>query len=132
LKFRFYDDAKLLLSRYRSKGLQLIAMPVNEFSNTAPQASQCERAKLYEGILGQSTDDPFPVLDKGFANGDRAPPFWSWLLAQEPQRGGEAGPVRTSYEKFLIDSRGALVKRYGAFDDEWLDDVAKEVDRLLS
>lgn len=132
MRFRFYDDARVLLNKYKAKGLQLIAVPVNEFANTAPQASQCERAKLYEGIMGRPEGDYFPVLDKVYANGNRAPPFFGWLLDQEPRKGGQSGPLKTSYEKFLIDSSGAVVKRYDGFDDEWVQDVSSELERLLA
>lgn len=113
-----------MLTEYSAKGLQIIAVPLNEFDNTAPQSSACEKAKLYEGV----GDESFPVLDKLTSRA----PFLDWLTSQQPTEGGSEGQLRSSYEKFLINSSGSLVKRYGAFDDEWLSDVSSELDKMLS
>lgn len=123
MRFQFYDDAKALLNKYRAKGLQIIAVPLNEFQNTAPQSSACEKAKLYEGV-GESS---FPVLDKTTSGA----PFFAWLTSQEPSEGGPSGMPQTSYEKFLINPSGSVVKRYGAFDGEWVADASKEIDKML-
>lgn len=120
------------MDKYRTKGLQLIAVPMNEFDNTAPQSSRCERSKLYEALTGRPDGGGFPVLDKVVGAGARAPPFLRWLLEQTPRNGGATGALETSYEKFLVDSKGALVKRYRAFDHEWVPDVSNEIEKLLS
>lgn len=123
MRFNFYKGAKELLTKYKARGLQILAVPLNEFDNTAPQSSACEKAKLYEGV----GDKSFIVLDKLTSGA----PFLQWLTSQEPPNGGPSGSLRTSYEKFLIDSSGSVVRRYGAFDDEWLTDVSGEIKRLL-
>lgn len=122
MRLRFYAEARELWSKYKSKGLQFLGVPMNEFANTAPQNARCERAKMYEGVQ----DSSFPVMDKLTCGA----PFLKFLTSQEPAKGGPCGPLETSYEKFLVDSNGVVIKRYSGFDD-WVDDISPEIDSLL-
>jgi len=105
--------------------LRLLAVPVNDFQNTAPQSSACEKSKLKAGV-NAAKESSIQLLDKVHTN----VPFLKWLQDQDGVRGGSSGFMDSSYEKFLVDSRGVLIRRYRAFDSDW-EDVSGELGTLL-
>jgi len=111
-----------LLNKYGSKGLELIAVPSNQFGEQAPHSSACERAYMYRKMNMQEQD--FPILDKVHVNGEKTVPFYRFLKGQHPKAEGgvlppialfrgdiPAGDLSWNYEKFFVDENGKVIKR---------------------
>jgi len=131
-----YDAMQELLRRHTEAGLRLIAVPSNQFGDgEAPHSSRCERAFLYRKVGARP--GTFPVLDKMQVNGDQAAPFYTFLKAQRPlatwnstaPAGGPAGELAGNFEKFLVNSAGQVVGRYGVSAP--LKEFEQEIARLL-
>ena len=63
---------------------------------------------------------PFPVLAKIEVNGDEAHPLYKYL---KEQTGGTA--IKWNFNKFLIDKKGNIVKRYLSGDS--LKELEKDI-----
>lgn len=115
----FYKGAHELLNEFKGQGLQLIAVPSNQFGQQAPHSSECERNFMYKKMDMEPLS--FPILDKMDLNGPNAAPFFKWLREQSPNAEGEVipqlpkvgpGEVSWNYEKFLVDAEGHVLGRY--------------------
>lgn len=146
-----------MLKQYQADGLQLIAVPCNQFGGQAPHSSSCERAYQYR-IMGLDGEGPrwvdsvtnitwsdntdlYPVLDKVDANGDNEAPFYTFLKAQSPISSGVVHPgvnssvianhdVQWNFEKFLVDEEGNVIGRYTPDVD--VRDLRHEIEQLLN
>lgn len=124
MKFPFYDDAKMLIQRFEARGLRVIAMPFGEVDSDAPSLSSgCRVVEAYQGMIGDALGNSFSLTLPAT--------LVEWLMSQQPRRGGHTGQLRSSHEKFLVDSSGALIRRYAGYEDGWIDDVSDEIEKLL-
>lgn len=130
-------------------------MPSNQPAGQAPLTSAGEREVLCKELgvpegdlpaafagIGRLMDSSVTVLDKTLPQGDQAAPFFTWLASQTPLNGGfkfqERYPgdkdfmnIDGNFNKFLIDAKGNLLKRYRNFDEEW-DPFAEESEILAT
>lgn len=90
-----------------SKGLEILAFPCNNFGAQEP-GSNSDVLKF-----AKSKGATFPVLGKvECENGDQTHPLFVYL--KEKQGGGLLGSaLKWNFTKFLCNSEGVPVKRYG-------------------
>jgi len=96
-----YKQLPILDRKYRSKGLEIIAFPCNQFGFQESGTNQeiKELAKTY-GVN-------FLLMDKIEVNGPDAHPLWKFL---KKQTGGTE--INWNFSKFLITKNGVVYFKY--------------------
>jgi len=110
-----YEPLEELYKKYKDRGFLILGFPCNQFMNQEPGTNEeiQEFCRLNYGVT-------FPVLAKIEVNGDEAHPLYKYL---KEQTGG--APIKWNFNKFLIDKKGNIVKRYLSGDS--LNELEKDV-----
>ncbi|CAD6253848.1 unnamed protein product [Miscanthus lutarioriparius] len=86
-----YKELNVLYEKYREKGLEILALPCNQFAGQEPG----------------SNEDIQETID---VNGKDAAPLYKYLKSQ---KGGFLGDgIKWNFTKFLVDKDGKVVERY--------------------
>ena len=102
-----YEELVELYKLYSSQGFQILAFPCNQFGNQEP----AEESKIRSDMLNRF-GATFPILDKIDVNGARESPLYTRLKSVPDIGVSKIGKISWNFEKFLIDSSGAPVRRY--------------------
>lgn len=100
-----YTQLTELYSRYKDKGLEILAFPCNQFLNQEPGNSQeaeqfaCTRFKA-----------EYPIFGKIRVNGPDTAPFYKFL--KEKKSGFLGSRIKWNFTKFLVDKEGHVLQRY--------------------
>lgn len=97
-----YEPLEELYKKYKDQDFLILGFPSNQFMNQEPGTNEeiQEFCRLNYGVT-------FPVLAKIEVNGDQAHPLYKYM---KEQTGGAA--IKWNFNKFLIDKKGNIVKRY--------------------
>jgi glutathione peroxidase len=95
-----------LWQAYRTRGLQVIGFPSNQFGGQDP-GSNMEIADFCQLTYGVT----FPMMAKIEVNGANAHPLWQWLKDEAPGLLGTRA-VKWNFTKFLVGRDGRVIKRY--------------------
>lgn len=100
-----YDGLQKLYTRYKDRGLVILAFPCNQFGNQEPLNSDSivESCRINYGVT-------FPVFTKCDVNGSVAHPVFKYLKAE--LRGLVSNAIKWNFTKFLVDSDGHPVRRF--------------------
>merc|ERR1712100_736895 len=117
-----YKDLVELYDRFKGKDFEILAFPCNQFGGQEPGSNQQikEFTKRYGG--------EFPVTEKGEVNGPNTHPFFTYLKEKGP-RSFLGNDAKWNFEKFLVDKKGNVVKRY--FSTTSPLDIAKDIEAIL-
>ena len=135
-----YKELEALYEKYRSKGLEILDFPCNQFGQQTPGTIQEIRQ-----FCSANFDIQFPQFDKIDVNGANEHPLYTWLKAQ--QRGklmdnmlrkkdaeyDKNSDIKWNFTKFLVSRDGRVLKRYEP-TDKMADieaDICMEVNRSL-
>lgn len=112
-----------LYQKYKEKGLVILGFPCNQFANQEPgdASSISETCSLNYGVT-------FQMFSKIDVNGPDAHPLYKFLKKKLP--GFLSDNIKWNFTKFLIDSSGNPVKRFGPTDTP--EKIDRYVSRLLS
>jgi glutathione peroxidase len=107
---------------YVDRGLVVLGFPCNQFGGQNPEDAEGTAA-----FCTKNYGVTFPMFSEIEVNGDDAHPLYQWL---KDEKGG-LGPskIKWNFTKFLIDTEGNVVKRYGSTTKP--DKIAKDIERLL-
>ncbi|XP_043720956.1 protein HUA2-LIKE 3-like [Telopea speciosissima] len=101
-----YTELTELYTKYKDKGLEILAFPCNQFLYQEPgtgleaETFACTRYKA-----------EYPVFQKVCVNGPETTPVYKFLKASKP--GGTFGSrIKWNFTKFLVDKEGHVVNRY--------------------
>nr|KYP70681.1 putative glutathione peroxidase 4 [Cajanus cajan] len=101
-----YTQLTELYSKYKDRGLEILAFPCNQFLRQEPGSSQdaeqfaCTRYKA-----------EYPIFGKVRVNGPDTAPVYKFLKAN---RSGFLGTrIKWNFTKFLVDREGRVIQRYG-------------------
>lgn len=100
-----YTQLTELYSRYKDKGLEILAFPCNQFLNQEPgnslEAEQfaCTRFKA-----------EYPIYGKIRVNGPDTAPIYKFL--KEKKSGFLGSRIKWNFTKFLVDREGHVLQRY--------------------
>ena len=99
-----YEGLEQLYSEYRSKGLEVIGFPSNDFADQEPGSEQSIKdfCRLTYGVR-------FPMYAKTKVKGEDADPFYKALA----NAAGHA--PRWNFHKYLLDRNGRLVGSFSSF-----------------
>jgi glutathione peroxidase len=101
-----YEGLERLQREYGDRGLRVLGVPCNQFGGQEPGTAG-EIAEFCSTTYGVT----FPLTEKVEVNGEGRHPLYE-LLTAVPDADGDAGDIRWNFEKFLIDSDGAIVGRF--------------------
>lgn len=117
-----YPELTELYEKYKTKGLEILAFPCNQFGNQEPGSNEeimqfaCTRFKA-----------EFPIFDKVDVNGDSAAPIYKFLKSS---KGGLFGDgIKWNFAKFLVDKDGNVVDRYAPTTSPA--SIEKDIKKLL-
>lgn len=117
-----YEGLQKLHDSYAERGLQIIAMPCNQFRGQEP-GSNAEVQEFCQMNYGLS----FPVMGKIDVNGPGRHPLYSHLTSQAA--GLFNDNIKWNFTKFLVDRQGQVVDRFGSITKPA--DMAKSIEKLL-
>ena len=118
-----YTGLESLQQRYGSRGFSVLAFPCNQFGAQEP-GSEDEIQSFCE-MNYQTT---FPLFSKIEVNGAASHPLFTHLKEQAPGVLGSKR-IKWNFTKFLVDQRGAVVKRYGPSTKP--EAIAADIEALL-
>jgi glutathione peroxidase len=118
-----YQGLEKLWRRYSAQGFEVIAFPCNQFGKQEP-GDAAEIASFCELNFGLS----FPLMGKVEVNGAGTTPFYAWLKARAPGLLGSKS-IKWNFTKFLIDSKGRVVRRYAPTEKP--EALADDIEKLL-
>ena len=101
-----YAGLEELQETYGDRGFTVVGLPCNQFMGQEPGSSE-EIAEFCSATYGVS----FPMTEKIEVNGEGQHDIYRELTAT-PDAEGAAGDVQWNFEKFLLDSSGAVVARF--------------------
>ncbi len=117
-----YKGLEELYRTYADRGLVVLGFPCDQFGHQEPGDEE-EIATFCERNFGVT----FPLFAKVDVNGPDAHPLYQWLRSEQ---GGMIGDkIRWNFTKFLIDTEGNVVNRYGSTTTP--DQIAGDIEALL-
>jgi glutathione peroxidase len=118
-----YKGLEALYEKYRSRGLEILGFPCNQFGGQEP-GSEEEIETFCEVNYGVT----FPLFAKVDVNGADASPLYRHLKKAKPGLlGSEA--IKWNFTKFLVDREGNVVERYAPNAEPA--SLAGDVEKLL-
>ena len=99
---RNYRKYKSMYDAYHSRGLQIIAVPCNQFGKQEPKSNEEIKA-----LVLRRYDAEFPIIEKTQVKGDGAHPIYQNLKQQLPE-----SEVKWNFAKYLINEEGRAIKFY--------------------
>jgi glutathione peroxidase len=117
-----YEGLQKLHDRYAEQGLEIIALPCNQFRGQEP-GTNAEVQEFCQMNYGLS----FPVMGKVEVNGEGRHPLYSYLTKQA---GGLFNDnIKWNFTKFLVDRSGQVVNRFATITKP--ENLAKSIEKLL-
>jgi glutathione peroxidase len=118
-----FKELQGLSETYKDKGLVVLGFPCNQFMNQDP-GNENEIKAFCELNYGVT----FPMFAKVDVNGVQAHPLFIYLRKQTP---GILGfdTIKWNFTKFLVDSKGNVVKRYSPTTKP--NEIVKDIEVLL-
>ena len=119
-----YAGLQKLYSTYEAQGLEIIAVPCNQFGGQEPGDPQEIDAFVKDkyGVM-------IPILSKQDVKGGTKGELFDRLLKTSV---GQSSNVKWNFEKFLINRRGQLVDRFTSLTKPESDDLKAAIERLLA
>jgi glutathione peroxidase len=99
-----YAGLQDLWTRYRARGLTIVAVPSNDFGGQEPGGAPeiKETANHAYGIT-------FPIAQKAVVKGPGADPFYKWAAGERP-----LDPPRWNFHKYLIGRDGHIAASFAS------------------
>lgn len=101
-----FEDLEQLNREYNEKGLEILGFPCNQFAKQ-DSGSNAEIQKFCQLNYGVS----FTMFEKIDVNGEKAHPLYKYLKGEA--KGLLSEKIKWNFTKFLLDSEGNVIKRYG-------------------
>ena len=117
-----YKGLEELYSTYADRGLVVLGFPCDQFGHQEPGDEE-EIATFCERNFGVT----FPLFSKIDVNGPDAHPLYQWLRSEKSGLIGDK--IRWNFTKFLIDTEGNVVGRYGSKTTP--SQIADDIEALL-
>ncbi len=114
-----YKGLQDLYEKYKDKGLEILGFPCNQFRGQEPGSNK----EIYD-FCTKEYGVTFPMFSKIEVNGEDADPLFQYLT------GDGSEPIRWNFEKFLIDRKGMMTKRFGTKIEP--KDIEADIENLLS
>ncbi|MDF1644177.1 MAG: glutathione peroxidase [Pseudomonadales bacterium] len=99
-----YTGLEALYQEYKDQGLEIIALPCNQFLQQEPGTH--EEIKEFCSL---NYPISFPMSGKVDVNGENRIPLYEWLAGDASAHSGD---ITWNFEKFLVGRDGQLLKRF--------------------
>lgn len=101
------EGLESLYRAYKDRGFVVLGFPCNQFGNQDPGTSQ-------ESVMvcRQDHGTTFPMFARVDVNGKNTAALYTFLKDAKPGLAGKS--IKWNYTKFLVDSNGAVMKRYAS------------------
>lgn len=118
-----YEGLEKLYLELKSKGLEILAFPCNQFGTQEPK----DNAEILN-FCQTNYNVSFPIFSKINVNGEDAHPIYQFLKSQCPGLLGTE-MIKWNFTKFLVNREGKVVKRFAPQDKP--DTIKKNIEELL-
>lgn len=118
-----YADLETLYERYRSKGLEVLAFPANNFGQQEPGTND-----EIKGFCFTKYSLTFPLFSKISVKGNDKHPLYRYLTEESPF----TGEVEWNFQKYLVDPTGRVVARYHHRTKPLSDEIVKGIEQTLA
>lgn len=119
-----YEGLESLHRTYNEKGFSVLGFPCNQFMKQEPASNQ-----EVEAFCTKKYQVTFPLFSKIKVNGPETAPLFRHLKKEAPGLLG-TGRVKWNFTKFLVDSKGRVMKRYGSSITP--EAISDDIEALLS
>ena len=102
-----YDGLQNLYDQYKAQGFAVLAFPCDQFGHQEPG----DDAQIQE-FCSLNFNVNFPLFKKIEVNGQGTAPVYEYLKNAAPGLLGSKA-IKWNFTKFLVDTNGNVVKRYG-------------------
>ncbi|MGZ5369003.1 glutathione peroxidase [Aeromicrobium sp.] len=117
-----YKGLEELYKTYVDRGLVVLGFPCDQFGGQEP-GDDDEIADFCELNFGVT----FPLYSKVDVNGSDAHPLFRWMRSEK--KGKLGSKILWNFTKFLIDTDGNVVKRYGPTTKP--EEIVADIEKLL-
>jgi len=119
-----YEGLQKLYATYQSQGLEIIAVPCNQFGGQEPGDP-----KEIDAMIKSKYGVMFPILSKQDVKGGTQGELFDRLLNTSV---GQTSTVKWNFEKFLINRQGQLVDRFTSLTKPGSDDLKAAIESHLA
>jgi len=119
-----YNGLQTLSESYAERGLVIVGVPCNQFGKQEPGEPE-EIISFCRANYGVD----FPLLEKQNVKGEAKSALYAHLVSSEVAAGKE---VRWNFEKFLVDSNGEVLARFGSKTTPEDPEIRGAIDRGLA
>jgi glutathione peroxidase len=116
-----YEGLQKLHGAYKDRGFAVLGFPSNDFGGQEP-GTEAEIKAFCSNTYGVS----FPMFSKVSVLGATRHPLYQFLTAST---GGS--DVRWNFEKFLIDSKGVVIGRFGSSTAPSSSELGASIEKAL-
>jgi glutathione peroxidase len=120
-----YSALEELHKAYSAQGFSVVGFPCNQFGGQEPGS-----AEEIQTFCSTSYGVTFPLFGKIEVNGEERSPVYA-ELTQVADAEGYTGDIRWNFEKFLLDSEGNVVARFGPRTEPDAPEVVAAIKALL-
>ncbi len=117
-----YKSLEALYEKYKGRGFEVLAFPANNFMGQEPGSDS--QIKEFCSLKYKTT---FPLFSKISVKGEDMHPLYRYLTKESPHK----GDIKWNFNKFLVNSEGQVVARYGSMIDPLSKDLVKELESVL-
>lgn len=117
-----YDGLEKLYKKYHAQGLEVIAVPSNDFANQEPGTDEeiHDFCRLHYGVS-------FTVTHKEVVVGKNAHPFYQWAYNEL----GFGSAPKWNFHKYLINRDGKIVNYFYSTTTPENDRLVNNIEKLL-
>jgi glutathione peroxidase len=120
-----YAGLQQLYQAYRSRGLEILGFPCNQFGAQEP-GSEAE----IQGFCTSRYGVGFPMFSKIEVNGPGRDPLYAWLTG-EPTRPEGPGDIGWNFAKFLVGRDGRIQARFSPRTDPGAPELTSAIEKAL-
>jgi glutathione peroxidase len=118
-----YETLQKLYEKYKDKGFAILAFPANNFGAQEPGTN----AEI-KGFCTKNYHTTFDLFEKISVKGKDQHPLYHFITNES----GFDGEIKWNFQKYLVDKKGKIVKRYMSAVDPMSEEVTKDVESLLA
>ena len=117
-----YEEIEKFYKEYQSKGIIVLGFPANDFMRQEPGTNS-----EIKTFCSSKYNVTFPMFSKITVKGKDIHPLFTTLTTQP----GLEGDVSWNFNKFLVDSEGKLIARYGSRTKPQDQELIAQLEKLL-
>lgn len=117
-----YSDLESMYEKYKTKGLEILAFPANNFGQQEPGTNDEIKSFCYTKY-----SLTFPLFSKISVKGSDKHPLYQYLTEQSPF----PGEVEWNFQKYLVDRSGNIIAKYHHRTKPLADQIVQDIEKAL-